>query len=218
MKKKFISSMFLFGIIAGSFSNYATAILHASDSKAYTETIEQNLYNEEFGEVDVNYFEENIIDNNIIDNGNGLELNLSEFETSLLDESDIEQVNRNIEYINNGLDTGVLIYDENGDIVDAGGYEAITGQAGKTKVVFNWKYIDVYFSSATFQALAALTVGVGAVGCTAMTSGAGVTACMLAGTYVASYVSVRTAERFPNGAIVRVSSANKYFVASWRAQ
>lgn len=177
MKKKLISIMFLFCITAGSFSNYATTI-HASESEVKSEF---NYNDGEFAEVDVNYLEESIIENNITDNGDGLELNLSEIESSFLNEEDIQQVNNNIEYINSGLDTGVLTYDENGDIVDTGGYESITGQAGQTKVVFTWKYIDVYFSSQVFTGLAALTTGLGTLSCTAFTSGAGVAACTAAG-------------------------------------
>jgi hypothetical protein len=92
MKKKIIISIFLFCITATIFSYYTVPILQASESNLYSEV------NTEF-------------------NFNDGELNLSEFESSLLDVTDIEQVNSNIEYINNGLDTGVLIYTENGDIV-----------------------------------------------------------------------------------------------------
>ena len=118
MKKKIISSIFLFCITATIFSYYTVPILQASESNLYSEVnTEFNFNDGEFTPIDLNLLEESIFENNIIVNGNGLELNLSEFERSLLDESDIEQVNSNIEYINNGLDTGVLIYTENGDIV-----------------------------------------------------------------------------------------------------
>jgi hypothetical protein len=67
MKKKVISSIFLFCINATIFSYYTSPILLASESKGYADV------NTEF-------------------NFNSGELNLSEFESSLLAKSDIEQV------------------------------------------------------------------------------------------------------------------------------
>ncbi len=67
MKKKIISSIFLFCITATIFSYYTSPILLPSESKGYSDV------KTEF-------------------NFNSGELNLSEFESSLLAKSDIEQV------------------------------------------------------------------------------------------------------------------------------
>jgi hypothetical protein len=216
MKKKFISSMFLFLTIlsVNSFSNTASykASSGYDNNEELSEVIETTgVTTEELSSIE-NYeitnttvVEEKIIDNNVELVDGQLSLELDSLESKFVDENIIAEVEKNIEILNEGLENGELTIDENGEIVDSGLYEKIDGQAGKTKIVFTWKYIDVYFSTDVVQGI--IWFGSGYLGsfCSGISSGIGTAACFGAAGFTAGYLGSKVASKYPRGMIFRMS-------------
>lgn len=153
--------------------------------------------------------ESNLVDKSLVKSESSISLELSEKDEKKFEDGELDDINRNVALLNEGLSSGELVFDVDGNIVDAGLYSEIQPQAGRTTIKFTWKYIDVYFSTAFAQAI--IWGGAGAAGsfCSGITATLGTGACYGAAGFLAGYVSTKTAEKYTKGLVIRVTNGKK---------